>query len=46
MIRMEHISKVYGEASQVEAIKDIDLEVKENDFLGLIGPSDRENRRS
>jgi len=40
MIRMEHISKVYGEGqARVEALKNIDLEVKENDFLGLIGPS-------
>lgn len=40
MIRMQHVSKVYGTGkAKVEALKDIDLEVKENDFVGLIGPS-------
>jgi putative ABC transport system ATP-binding protein len=40
MIRMQHISKFYGTGvARVEALKDIDLEIKENDFVGLIGPS-------
>jgi putative ABC transport system ATP-binding protein len=40
MIRMNHITKVYGTGkARVEALKDIDLEVKENDFVGVIGPS-------
>jgi putative ABC transport system ATP-binding protein len=40
MIRMNHITKVYGTGkAKVEALKDIDLEVKENDFVGVIGPS-------
>jgi putative ABC transport system ATP-binding protein len=40
MIRMQHISKAYGTGkAKVEALIDIDLEVKENDFVGLIGPS-------
>jgi putative ABC transport system ATP-binding protein len=40
MISMEKISKVYGAGSaKVEALKDIDLSVRENEFVGLIGPS-------
>jgi putative ABC transport system ATP-binding protein len=40
MIRMKNIQKVYGAGpARVEALKDIDLEIKENDFVGLIGPS-------
>jgi putative ABC transport system ATP-binding protein len=40
MIRMERISKVYGSGqARVEALKNIDLDVRENEFVGLIGPS-------
>jgi putative ABC transport system ATP-binding protein len=40
MIKMEKINKTYGEGSaRVEALKEIDLEIKENEFVGLIGPS-------
>jgi putative ABC transport system ATP-binding protein len=40
MIQMKKISKTYGAGSvKVDAIKDIDLEVQENEFVGLIGPS-------
>ncbi|OGD19448.1 MAG: macrolide ABC transporter ATP-binding protein [Candidatus Aminicenantes bacterium RBG_16_63_16] len=40
MIRMQRINKVYGAGkARVEALKDIDLEVKENEFVGVIGPS-------
>jgi putative ABC transport system ATP-binding protein len=40
MIRMQRISKVYGTGkARVEALKEIDLEVGENEFVGLIGPS-------
>ena len=40
MIKMEKINKTYGTgSSRVEAIKEIDLEIKENEFVGLIGPS-------
>jgi len=40
MIQMKKITKTYGAGSvKVEAIKNIDLEVQENEFVGLIGPS-------
>jgi putative ABC transport system ATP-binding protein len=40
MIRMRKVSKIYGTGkARVEALKDIDLEVKDNEFVGLIGPS-------
>jgi len=40
MIKLEKVNKTYGSGSaKVEALKEIDLEVKENDFVGLIGPS-------
>jgi putative ABC transport system ATP-binding protein len=40
MIRLNEISKVYGNAEiKVEALKGIDLEIKRNEFIGLIGPS-------
>lgn len=40
MIKMKNIKKIYGTgAAKVEALKNIDLEVKENEFVGLIGPS-------
>lgn len=35
-IRLENVSVNYG---QVEAIKDITFDIKENDFLGIIGPN-------
>jgi len=40
MIRMRQIQKVYGSgAARVEALSGIDLEVRENEFIGLVGPS-------
>jgi len=40
MIRMQRISKVYGTGqARVEALKEIDLEVRESEFVGLMGPS-------
>jgi putative ABC transport system ATP-binding protein len=40
VIRMKQIQKVYGAGpARVEALKDIDLEIRENEFVGLIGPS-------
>jgi len=40
MIRLNEISKVYGTGEvKVEALKRIDLEIKKNEFIGLIGPS-------
>jgi putative ABC transport system ATP-binding protein len=40
MIKMKKIQKTYGTgAAQVEALKNIDLEVEKNEFVGLIGPS-------
>ncbi len=40
MIRMRRISKVYGTGkARVEALKEIDLEVAESEFVGLTGPS-------
>jgi len=40
MIRLNEISKVYGTGDvKVEALKQIDLEIKKNEFIGLIGPS-------
>ncbi|MBP1766523.1 MAG: transporter ATP-binding protein [Candidatus Aminicenantes bacterium] len=40
MIKMEKINKTYGTGTaRVEALKEIDLEIKENDFVGMIGPS-------
>jgi putative ABC transport system ATP-binding protein len=40
MIRLNEISRVYGTGeAKVEALKRIDLEIKKNEFIGLIGPS-------
>lgn len=40
MIKMKNIKKIYGTgAGKVEALKKINFEVKENEFVGLIGPS-------
>lgn len=40
MLKMEGVKKVYGIGiARVEALKDINLEIKENEFIGLIGPS-------
>ena len=40
MIKMDKIKKIYGEGHvQVAALKNIDLEIKENEFVGLVGPS-------
>ncbi len=40
MLKMEGVKKIYGTGTaRVEALKDINIEVKENEFIGLIGPS-------
>jgi putative ABC transport system ATP-binding protein len=40
MIKMEKLNKTYGTGTaRVEALKEISLEIKENEFVGLIGPS-------
>lgn len=40
MIRLNGISKIYGTGDvKVEALKEIGLEIKKNEFVGLIGPS-------
>lgn len=40
MIKMKKIKKIYGTGhAKVEALRNIDLEIKENEFVGLIGPS-------
>jgi putative ABC transport system ATP-binding protein len=40
MIRLNKINKVSGTGTvRVEALKGVDLEVKNNEFVGLIGPS-------
>jgi putative ABC transport system ATP-binding protein len=40
MIKMEKINKTYGTGTaRVEALKEINLEIKENEFVGLIVPS-------
>ena len=40
MIKMDKIKKIYGTGhAQVAALKNIDLEIKENEFVGLVGPS-------
>ncbi len=40
MIRLDNITKVYGTGeARVEAVKGISLDVRENEFISLIGPS-------
>lgn len=39
MIQLQHISKVYEGTTRVEALKDINLEVKEGEIFGIIGQS-------
>nr|WP_054673835.1 methionine ABC transporter ATP-binding protein [Veillonella denticariosi] len=39
MIELQHISKVYEGANRVEALKDINLTVKEGEIFGIIGQS-------
>lgn len=40
MIRLNQISKIYGTGEvKVEALKQINMEIKKNEFIGLIGPS-------
>ena len=40
MIKMDKIKKIYGTGhAQVAALRNIDLEIKENEFVGLVGPS-------
>ncbi len=40
MIKLNDISRIYGTGGvKVEALKRIDLEIKKNEFVGLIGPS-------
>jgi len=40
MIKMSNITKTYGSGEAlVEAIKDISLEIRQNEFISLIGPS-------
>ncbi|MCF0154624.1 MAG: methionine ABC transporter ATP-binding protein [Veillonella sp.] len=39
MIELQHISKVYEGANRVEALKDINLSIKEGEIFGIIGHS-------
>jgi NitT/TauT family transport system ATP-binding protein len=40
MLRVEHLAKTYGEGeSAVEALRDIDFDVTEGEFLCIVGPS-------
>lgn len=41
MIRLEHVTKVYVDASQhgVRALHDVSFDVREGEFLSLLGPS-------
>jgi len=39
LIELKHISKVYEGANRVEALKDINLDVKEGEIFGIIGQS-------
>jgi putative ABC transport system ATP-binding protein len=40
IIKLENVSKIYSTGSvSVEAVKDINLEIKKGDFLVIIGPS-------
>ena len=40
MIQLEKLTKVYEQGEiRVEALKEIDLHVKEGDFMALMGPS-------
>ncbi len=40
MIKMKKIEKIYGTGTaKVEALRGIDLDIKKNEFFGLIGPS-------
>jgi len=40
MIKMKNIEKIYGAgAAKVEALRGINLEIRKNEFVGLIGPS-------
>ncbi len=39
MIELQHISKIYDGAVRVEALKDINLSVKEGEIYGVIGQS-------
>jgi len=40
MIKMKKIEKIYGTGTaKVEALRGIDLDIKRNEFLGLVGPS-------
>jgi NitT/TauT family transport system ATP-binding protein len=40
MLRVEHLAKTYGEGDgAVEALRDIDFEVPEQEFLCIVGPS-------
>ena len=40
MLRVDHLSKTYGEGDDaVQAIGDIELEVREKEFVCIVGPS-------
>lgn len=39
MIALQHVKKVYEGAQRVEALKDINLDVKKGEIYGIIGQS-------
>lgn len=40
LIKIEHVSKTYkGVSGPVEALKDVDLDIAENEFVCIVGPS-------
>ncbi|MGX7013050.1 ABC transporter ATP-binding protein [Vagococcus silagei] len=39
MLEIKNVSKIYNEGLQFQALKSIDLEVEEGEFVGIMGPS-------
>lgn len=39
ILRLNHISKIYGDKVQYSALKDINLNIQKGEFVGIMGPS-------
>lgn len=47
MIQLNHVYKTFfkGKDTEVHALDDVTMKVKDGDFVTITGPSDQENRR-
>ena len=46
ILKLKHISKIYGEKVQYSALQDINLNIEKGEFVGIMGLPEVERRLS